>query len=144
MAKAIALAGPLRWSDELAGVQQARPELFGDVVLLRKEAPASYHLAATLDDAAQGISLVTRGIDLFASTHVHVLLGRLLQLGAASYHHHPLLVEADGRKLAKRRGSPALADLRRAGEDGRALARALRTHRFPAGISLGSGVGEAP
>ena len=144
MAKAIDLAGPLTWTDAVAGVQQARPELFGDVMLLRKEAPASYHLAATLDDAAQGITLVTRGADLFASTHVHVLLGRLLQLCASSYHHHLLLVEADGKKLAKRRGSPALADLRRAGEDGLALAQALRERRFPAGISLGSGVGNAP
>ena len=144
MAKAIDLAGPLTWTDAVAGVQQARPEQFGDVVLLRKEAPASYHLAATLDDAAQGITLVTRGADLFASTHVHVLLGHLLQLCASSYHHHLLLVEADGKKLAKRRGSPALADLRRAGEDGLALAQALRERRFPAGISLGSGVGNAP
>ena len=144
MAKAIALAGPLSWQDELAGVQQARPEVFGDVVLLRKEAPASYHLAATLDDAAQGITLVTRGADLFAATHVHVLLGRLLHLCARSYHHHLLLVEADGRKLAKRRGSVALGDLRRAGADGLALAAALRAHRFPAGISLGSGVETPP
>ena len=142
MAQAIALAGPLNWIDELAGVQQARPERFGDVVLLRKEAPASYHLAVTLDDAAQGISLVTRGSDLFASTHIHVLLGRLLQLCASSYHHHLLLVEPDGKKLAKRRGSAALADMRRAGEDGVALASALREHRFPAGITLGSGVGD--
>ncbi len=142
MAQAIALAGPLNWIDELAGVQQARPERFGDVVLLRKEAPASYHLAVTLDDAAQGISLVTRGSDLFTSTHIHVLLGRLLQLCASSYHHHLLLVEPDGRKLAKRRGSAALADMRRAGEDGVALANALREHRFPAGITLGSGVGD--
>ena len=140
MAKAIAMAGPLTWTDEIAGVQQARPERFGDVVLLRKEAPASYHLAATLDDAAQGISLVTRGADLFASTHVHVLLGRLLQLGAPLYHHHRLLVEAGDTKLAKRRGSPPLADLRRAGENGRALAEAVRELRFPAGIWLGSGV----
>jgi glutamyl-Q tRNA(Asp) synthetase len=139
MAKAVTLAGPLTWEDERAGHQQARPELFGDVVLLRKEAPASYHLAATLDDAAQGISLVTRGADLFASTHVHVLLGRLLQLGAPVYHHHDLLVEADGRKLAKRRGSPALADLRGAGEDGKALAKALRAHHFPDGLSMGKG-----
>ena len=143
MAKAISLVGPLTWTDEIAGMQTARPELFGDLVLLRKEAPASYHLAATLDDAAQGISLVTRGADLFASTHVHVLLGHLLHLCAPLYHHHPLLVEADGRKLAKRRGSPALADLRRAGEDGPALAEALRRGSFPAGISLGGGLGTA-
>lgn len=136
MARAIALAGPLEWEDRLAGVQRARPELFGDVVLLRKEAPGSYHLAVTLDDAADGITLVTRGADLFAATHVHRLLQALLGLAVPVWHHHGLLVEADGRKLAKRRNSPALADLRRAGEDGRALADRLRAHSFPSGISL--------
>ena len=143
LGKAQAMAGPLWWEDELAGRQLAVPDQLGDVVLLRKEAPASYHLAATIDDAAQGITVVTRGADLFASTHVHVLLGRLLQLCAHSYHHHGLLVEADGKKLAKRRRSPALADLRRAGADGLALANSLRGLRFPAGIALGSGVGSA-
>jgi glutamyl-Q tRNA(Asp) synthetase len=144
MTKAIMIAGPLQWEDELAGVQQARPELFGDVVVLRKEAPASYHLAVTLDDAAQDVTLITRGIDLFASTHVHVLLGRLLGLGARTYHHHELLVDADGRKLAKRRGSPALADLRSAGDDGKALAKALRAHHFPDGLSIANGLGHLP
>lgn len=144
MAKAIALAGPLAWVDEIAGPQRARPDLFGDVVLLRKEAPASYHLAATLDDDADGITLVTRGADLFAASHVHRLLQALLSLSVPLWHHHGLLVESDGRKLAKRRGSPALADLRRAGEDGPALAEALRQHRFPAGISLGEGLHRAP
>jgi len=140
MTRAIELAGPLDWVDELAGTQRARPELFGDVVLLRKEAPASYHLAATLDDAADGITLVTRGVDLFAASHVHRLLQALLGLPVPVWHHHALLIEADGRKLAKRRGSPALADLRRGGEDGRALAEALRAGRLPTGISLGAGV----
>jgi len=140
MAAAIRLAEPLAWTDELAGVQAAQPDLFGDVVLLRKEAPASYHLAATLDDAADGITLVTRGADLFAASHVHRLLQALLGLPVPVWHHHPLLVEGDGRKLAKRRGSPALADLRRAGQDGAALAAALRAGRFPAGISLGAGL----
>ncbi|MFM6951463.1 MAG: tRNA glutamyl-Q(34) synthetase GluQRS, partial [Novosphingobium sp.] len=112
MAKAIAHAGPLDWLDALAGPQLARPEQFGDIVLLRKEAPASYHLAATLDDAADGITLVTRGQDLFAASHVHRLLQALLGLPVPTWHHHLLLCEADGRKLAKRRGSPALADLR--------------------------------
>lgn len=134
--KALALTGPLAWEDELAGVQQARPELLGDVVLLRKDLPASYHLAATLDDAADGITTVTRGKDLFASTHVHRLLQALLDLPVPVWHHHGLLVESDGRKLAKRRGSPSLADRRRAGEDGLALAASLRDRRFPAGISL--------
>ncbi|MBS3928888.1 MAG: tRNA glutamyl-Q(34) synthetase GluQRS [Sphingomonadales bacterium] len=144
MARAIELAGPLAWTDELAGPQRADPAPFGDVVLLRKEAPASYHLAATLDDAADGITLVTRGADLFGASHVHRLLQALLDLPVPRWHHHGLLVEADGRKLAKRRGSPALAQLRRAGEDGRALAAALRTARFPAGLSLDPGLGSAP
>lgn len=141
MARAIELAGPLDWVDELMGPQRADPAPFGDVVLLRKEAPASYHLAATLDDAADGITLVTRGADLFAASHVHRLLQALLDLPVPRWHHHGLLVEEDGRKLAKRRGSPALADLRRAGEDGLALAAALRAHRFPAGLSLDPGLG---
>ena len=140
MAKAVELAGPLTWEDELAGMQRAAPEQFGDVVLLRKEAPASYHLAATLDDATDGVTLVTRGADLFAASHVHRLLQALLSLSVPRWHHHALLCEADGRKLAKRRGSPALADLRRTGEDGPELADALRAGRFPAGISLGAGL----
>ena len=148
VARAAELAGPLAWVDELAGLQRARPDLFGDVVLLRKEAPASYHLAATLDDAADGITLVTRGCDLFASTHIHRLLQALLDLPVPTWHHHLLLVEADGRKLAKRRGSAhagfGLGDLRCAGEDGGALAEALRAHRFPTGISLGEGLNESP
>ena len=136
MAKATALAGPLEWDDEFAGIQQADPLIFGDVVLLRRDAPASYHLAATLDDAADGVTLVTRGADLFLATHIHRLLQALLDLPAPRWHHHGLLVEANGRKLAKRRGAPSLAERRRAGEDGLALANSLRTHRFPAGISL--------
>ena len=140
MAKAAALAGPLVWADALAGSQSAAPQQFGDVVLLRKDAPASYHLAATLDDAADRVTLVTRGRDLFAASHLHRLLQALLGLPVPVWHHHELLVEHDGRKLAKRRGSASLADLRRAGEDGLALAQSLRELRFPAGISLGRGV----
>ncbi len=135
--KALTLTGPLTWEDRLAGVQQARPWFAGDPVLVRKNLPASYHLAATLDDAFDGVTLVTRGQDLFSATHVHRLLQTLLGLPVPHWHHHPLLVESDGRKLAKRRGSPALRDLRLAGEDGSALANALREHRFPAGISMG-------
>jgi glutamyl-Q tRNA(Asp) synthetase len=137
LGKALALTGPLTWEDEPAGIQQARPELAGDPVLVRKDAPASYHLAVTLDDAADGVTLVTRGEDLFGATHVHRLLQALLDLPVPRWYHHPLLVEADGRKLAKRRGSGGLDEMRLRGEDGRALANALRAHRFPAGISLG-------
>lgn len=140
MAKATALAGPLEWVDELAGPQRAEPGQFGDIVLVRKEAPASYHLAATLDDAADGVTLVTRGQDLFAASHVHRLLQALLGLPVPVWHHHALLCEPDGRKLAKRRGSPALADLRRSGEDWRAVAAALRMDQFPTGLCLGAGV----
>ena len=145
MAKATALAGPLTWVDELAGEQQARPQLLGDVVLVRKDAstPASYHLAATLDDAADGVTLVTRGMDLFAATHVHRLLQALLHLPVPRWHHHALLLDTDQRKLAKRRGSPALADRRLAGEDGLTLAKALREQRFPAGITLSQGLDSA-
>jgi glutamyl-Q tRNA(Asp) synthetase len=86
------------------GGQQADPLPFGDVVLWRKDAPASYHLAATLDDAADGVSVVTRGVDLFRASHVHRLLQALLGLPVPRWHHHGVLVGPDGRKLAKRRG----------------------------------------
>lgn len=136
MAQAVTLAGPLMWEDELAGAQAARPEQFGDVVLVRKDAPASYHLAATLDDATDGVTLVTRGMDLFEASHLHRLLQALLGLPVPRWHHHGLLVDDEGRKLAKRRGSPSLADRRRAGEDGARLAVLLREGVFPAGLSL--------
>lgn len=136
VARALARTGPLAWEDERHGTQHADLATLGDVVLVRKDAPASYHLAATLDDAADGITLVTRGMDLFAATHIHRLLQALLGLPVPRWHHHPLLVEADGSKLAKRRGSPALADRRLRGEDGEALTKALREGRFPAGIRL--------
>ena len=146
MAEALRRTGPLTWHDALAGEQQARPDLLGDVVLVRKDAatPASYHLAATLDDAKDGVTLVTRGLDLFATTHVHRLLQRLLGLPVPQWHHHGLLAEADGRKLAKRRGSPALSDRRLAGNDGRALAADLRAGRFPTGLHLVQSVGCYP
>jgi glutamyl-Q tRNA(Asp) synthetase len=144
VAAAMALTGPLEWVDELAGAQRAAPERLGDVVLVRKDAPASYHLAATLDDAADGVTLVTRGADLFAASHVHRLLQALLGLPVPVWHHHGLLVEGDGRKLAKRRGSPSLADLRLAGENGLALADSLRKRHFPAGITLSECLGDEP
>jgi glutamyl-Q tRNA(Asp) synthetase len=132
---AMARTGPLTWFDEIHGEQSSDPREFGDVVLVRKDAPASYHLAATLDDAADGVTLVTRGMDLFAATHVHRLLQALLGLPVPRWHHHPLLMDERGEKLAKRRGSSSLKDRRERGEDGRGLAQALREHRFPAGIT---------
>lgn len=141
---ALALTGPLSWTDETAGRQRATPELFGDVVLLRGSSEASYHLAVTLDDAADGVTLVTRGADLFAASHVHRLLQALLGLPVPVWHHHPLLLGENGRKLAKRRGSPGLAARRLAGEDGPALAEDLRAGRFPSGISPGGSLHSAP
>jgi glutamyl-Q tRNA(Asp) synthetase len=140
MEQAALLAGPLDWMDERHGLQRARPELFGDVVLWRKDAPASYHLAATLDDAADGVTHVTRGVDLFQATHIHRLIQHLLGLPVPVWHHHPVLVEADGRKLAKRRDAPALADRRRAGEDGRAVTAEVRAALFDTGISLSEAI----
>jgi glutamyl-Q tRNA(Asp) synthetase len=136
VAEAMRRTGPLVWADQVAGEQTARPDLLGDVVLVRKEEPASYHLAATLDDAADGVTLVTRGRDLFSASHVHRLLQALLGLPVPAWHHHPLLLDEQGRKLAKRRGSRGLAELRREGVDGLLLAQQLRLHRFPGGISL--------
>ena len=135
---AIKRTGPLEWLDKIAGPQVAHPEKLGDVVLVRKDDPASYHLAVTLDDATDGVSLVTRGADLFAATHIHRLLQELLDLPVPHWHHHALLLDNSGEKLAKRKGSSSLRDLRKRGMDGLALAANLRTSVFPAGISLGN------
>jgi glutamyl-Q tRNA(Asp) synthetase len=125
-AKALAATGPLVWEDALAGPQAADLSGLGDVVLVRKDLPASYHLAVTLDDAADGVTLVTRGADLFAASHIHRTLQALLGLPVSRWHHHPLLLGPDGEKLAKGRGSPALAERRERGEDGRMRAAQLR------------------
>ncbi len=144
MEQATALVGDMTWHDERRGGQIACPELFGDVVLWRKDAPASYHLAATIDDAADGVSVVTRGADLFAASHIHRLLQVLLGLPEPVWHHHRVLVEADGRKLAKRRGADAIAERRRAGEDGRSVAAELRAALFDTGLSLSEYVNRQP
>lgn len=133
-AQASARAGPLYWRDGDTEVQ-ADPQAFGDVVLARKDAPVSYHLAVTVDDAAQGVTDVVRGRDLYAATDVHRLLQALLGLPTPLYHHHPLLLGAGGRRLAKRHGAPTLRDLRQAGADPKALAADLREGRLPAGYS---------
>ncbi len=126
MAKAVAITGGLAWHDAIAGTVVAEPMAQGDVVLARKDAPASYHLAVTLDDAAQGVTDVVRGVDLFAATDVHRVLQALLGLPVPAYHHHPLVVDAAGRRLAKRDGALSLAEMRAAGEDGVALAARVR------------------
>jgi len=93
----------------------ARAEQWGDVVLGRKDTPTSYHLAVVIDDALQGVSDVLRGEDLFWSTGVHRLLQQLLGLSAPTYHHHRLILDADGRKLAKSTNATGLRELRAQG-----------------------------
>lgn len=115
VAAALRRVGVLNWHDREAGGQQARPEMFGDVVLARKDTPTSYHLAVTVDDALQGITLVTRGRDLFEATHVHRLLQALLGLPTPDYAHHRLLTDDQGRRYAKRDKALTLAALRGAG-----------------------------
>jgi glutamyl-Q tRNA(Asp) synthetase len=134
MAKAAARAGPLYWRDGDTEVQ-AEPETQGDVVLARKDAPVSYHLAVTVDDAAQGVTDVVRGRDLYAATDVHRLLQALLGLPTPHYHHHPLLLDSGGRRLAKRHGAPTLRELREGGADPRSLAADLLTGQMPYGFS---------
>jgi len=136
MAKATALTGDLEWEEQGQGLRRADPAAHGDVVLARKDAPASYHLASTLDDAAMGVTHVIRGADLTASTDVHRLLQALLGLPVPRYRHHALVCGPDGRRLAKRDAAASLASLRAAGTDGPALAADLLGHRLPTGYSL--------
>ena len=136
MVRATAMAGASCWHDASRGAIDAAPERFGDVVLARKDAPASYHLAVTIDDAWQGVTDVVRGMDLFEATHVHRLLQALLGLPSPRYHHHALLTDAEGRRLAKRTGAPTLADLRASGVDPVVLAGALRAGTIPVGFGL--------
>lgn len=96
-------------------IRHARPGRWGDVVLQRKGTPTSYHLSVVVDDAAQGITHVTRGRDMEAATDIHVLLQMLLGLPSPIYHFHRLILDDEGKKLAKTRGSESLADLRARG-----------------------------
>ena len=121
MDRAVALAGPLSWVEDGDGRQPgtgditADPSAWGDVVIARKETPASYHLSVVVDDADEGVTHVVRGRDLFHATSVHVLLQKLLDLPTPTYHHHRLVVDADGRKLSKSDRDTSLRSLREAG-----------------------------
>jgi glutamyl-Q tRNA(Asp) synthetase len=118
------LTGPLRWHDRAEGWQEATPALLGDVVLARKDTPTSYHLSVTLDDHRQGVTLVTRGADLFFATHLHRLLQALFGFDPPDHHHHPLLRNAAGERLAKRDRAQSLRSLREEGH-GPAAVRAM-------------------
>ncbi len=101
--------------DGSTSVVEAHTERWGDAVILRKDVPASYHLAVVVDDARQGVTHVTRGRDLYAATDIHRLLQVLMGLPQPAYHHHRLLSDSDGKKLSKSAGDTALADIRAAG-----------------------------
>lgn len=111
----VSAAHPITWFDCEHGPQIADPTIFGDIVIWRKDAPASYHLAASCDDAADNISHVIRGMDLFEYSAVHRLLQTLLGLPEPQYWHHPLVRDDDGEKLSKSRDSQSLFTLRNAG-----------------------------
>jgi glutamyl-Q tRNA(Asp) synthetase len=121
MAAAVARVGPLDWQESGAGpagetgIVAAEPARWGDIVLARKETPTSYHLAVVIDDARQGVTDVVRGRDLFWSTSLHRLLQALLGLPVPAYHHHRLVLDAGGRKLAKSTQATALRMLREGG-----------------------------
>jgi glutamyl-Q tRNA(Asp) synthetase len=131
VAQAAHRAGPLVWQDATAGDVTADPLSTGDVVLWRRDGGPAYHLATVVDDADMAISLVVRGADLFAATHVHRLLQALLVLPTPAFMHHRLVASADGRRLAKRDDAASLASLRAARIDGAALSRDLRDGRLP-------------
>jgi glutamyl-Q tRNA(Asp) synthetase len=114
-ALAEAPAGGLSFEELGEGRLPADPAPFGDVVLARKDVPASYHLCVCHDDALQGVTAVTRGVDLKAATPLHRLLQSLFGWPEPLYAHHPLLADAAGRRLAKRDGAPSIRSLRQAG-----------------------------
>ncbi len=93
----------------------ARPSLHGDIVIARKDSPSAYHIAATHDDALQGITHVIRGEDLIDAPHIHTLLQVLMGWSQPIYQHHPLILGTDGKKLSKRHASVSLAALRAEG-----------------------------
>jgi len=121
MEKATEWTGPLRSRETGAGPAgesgdiAAEPAAWGDVIVGRKETPTSYHLAVVIDDAVQGVTHVVRGQDLFWSTSVHRVLQALLDLPAPSYHHHRLILDADGKKLSKSTQATGLRELRAQG-----------------------------
>jgi glutamyl-Q tRNA(Asp) synthetase len=121
MDKAVARAGVLSWNETGAGptgqtgAVTAAPQMWGDVVLARKDSPASYHLAAVVDDALQGVTDVVRGQDLFWATSIHRLLQVLLGLPEPTYHHHKVILDEAGKKLSKSTAATGLRELRAAG-----------------------------
>lgn len=107
----------LSWFDHLAGRQIANPAQFGDVVIARADIAVSYHLSVVIDDALDGVTLVTRGNDLAASTHLHRLLQALFALSVPDYCHHALVLDQAGKRLAKRDSAHSLEMMRQIHDD---------------------------
>ena len=128
------LIGCPQWHDLLRGSQRCVPSDFGDVVLARKEFPASYHLCVVVDDAEQGVTNVTRGEDLFDATHIHRAIQGVLGLPVPIYCHHGLLRDNAGKRLAKRDGARSLASLRAAGYTQQMVMESLQTALRNGGI----------
>jgi glutamyl-Q tRNA(Asp) synthetase len=135
-AKALAIAGLPGWREADGRSFQANVSDFGDAILARKDAPASYHLSCVIDDAQSGVTTVVRGADLRPSTPVQRLLQILLELPEPTYHHHPLVAHEDGRRLAKRDLAPTLVAMREAGASGEKLTEQLLAGVLPAGFRL--------
>lgn len=136
--KAIVRTGLPDWAEHDGRHFQSTRTDFDDVILARKDAPAAYHLACVVDDAATHVNLVARAADLRSSTPIQRLLQRLLGLPEPNYLHHPLVTHTDGRRLAKRDRAPTLAAMRQSGIDGRALAARLRDGILPGDFRLAS------
>jgi glutamyl-Q tRNA(Asp) synthetase len=113
--RAAAEVGPYHFFDESLGRIEGEPRLMGDFVIARKDTPTSYHLSVTVDDQLQGVTLVTRGVDVLPSTHVHVLLQKLLGYAVPQYAHHRLLTDATGRRFAKRDRDMTIRAMRESG-----------------------------
>ena len=130
--------GPAAWRLDMAIAAAADDpaQAWGDVVIARKDALASYHLAVVVDDAAEGVTDVVRGRDLESAADVHRVLQRLLGLPEPRYHHHALVCGADGKRLAKRARPASLAELRAGGMDASVLAEGLRAGRLPIGFGF--------
>ena len=128
------LIGCPTWHDMHRGTQRCVPTAYGDVVLARKDFPASYHLSVVVDDAAQGVTHVTRGADLFDSTHIHRALQGVLGLPVPLYCHHALLRDNAGKRLAKRDGARSIASLREAGYTPEQVLRSLQVALSRGGI----------
>jgi glutamyl-Q tRNA(Asp) synthetase len=134
VAEAKRRAGRLTWFDAGANEVEAQPERLGDVVIARKDAPAAYHLAVVVDDDWQGVTDVVRGRDLFDSTHIHRLIQHILDIRPPAYHHHQLIGDAAGTRLAKRKNAPTLAAMRANGADPVQIVAGLRAGVLPDGF----------